>query len=416
MTEVSHTACRCRRPAGAPHVARSRRSGAAPSTPGRPGPAYLVEERAGPGARSRGGGRRRRLRARERPARPRRPPRRRVRNPRPQRARVVAVRLRARHDRRDLGADLRLELAARLRSTSRATRSRSARSSRTTSSARSSTGFEGRVLSYADLDEPARARPRLRRRAPRRVRRGRRCGRRGRPLHLHLHLRHDGPAEGLHDPPPQLRRDGREGRRDARDRRPGRRDAAVASARPQLRPPDAPGRRAPGLHDRVPRRPAARGRGAAGDPADGDAERAAPVREDPHDPGRGLRHDRRRSGCVDPLGCPGRPPLERVRPGGAARAPVARAPARARRPCSSTGRSSAGSASTGSGTRTPAARRSRARSPSSSTRSGSSSSRGTASPSARPRRRSTSATPSGSARSAGRCPASSCGSPRTARS
>ena len=43
-----------------------------------------------------------------------------------------------------------------------------------------------------------------------------RVDRRGRPLHLHLHVGHDRAAEGLHDPPPQLLRDGAEGRRAGR--------------------------------------------------------------------------------------------------------------------------------------------------------------------------------------------------------
>ena len=45
----------------------------------------------------------------------------------------------------------------------------------------------------------------------------------GRPLHLHLHVGHDRPPEGLHDPPPQLLRDGRGPRPDGRQRRPRRR-------------------------------------------------------------------------------------------------------------------------------------------------------------------------------------------------
>ena len=48
------------------------------------------------------------------------------------------------------------------------------------------------------------------------ARRGRGRGRRGRPLHVHLHVGHDRPAEGLHDPAPQLLRDGHGRRRDRR--------------------------------------------------------------------------------------------------------------------------------------------------------------------------------------------------------
>ena len=151
-----------------------------------------------------------RRRARERPARARRPQGRRVRDPRPQRARMGAVRLRAR---RSIGAvatpDLRVELAARLRLRPRALGGgRRARRGRRVPR-------EGRRLRAAGMPRPtptstrcASAGRELRRRAPGRARRGGGRGRRGRPLHLHLHLGHDRAAEGLHDPPPQLLRDG----------------------------------------------------------------------------------------------------------------------------------------------------------------------------------------------------------------
>ena len=57
-----------------------------------------------------------------------------------------------------------------------------------------------------DARRTARARPRARRREPDALDRAPRPDRRGRPLHLHLHVGHDRPAEGLHDPEPQLLR------------------------------------------------------------------------------------------------------------------------------------------------------------------------------------------------------------------
>ena len=71
------------------------------------------------------------------------------------------------------------------------------------------------TLTFADLDD-LRARGRAHAKEhPDAVLESRVTRRRGRPLHVHLHVRHDRPAEGLHDPPPQLLRDGR-GRRPAR--------------------------------------------------------------------------------------------------------------------------------------------------------------------------------------------------------
>ena len=57
----------------------------------------------------------------------------------------------------------------------------------------------------------ARARTGVRRRAPDGAERTCRFDRRGRALHVHLHVGDDRPAEGLHDPPSQLLRDGAEG-------------------------------------------------------------------------------------------------------------------------------------------------------------------------------------------------------------
>ena len=78
--------------------------------------------------------------------------------------------------------------------------------------------------------------------APDSARRGRRSDRRGRPLHVHLHVRHDRAAEGVHDPAPQLLRDGL-GRRPSPGLLPRERpDAPLPPARAQLRSPDAPAR------------------------------------------------------------------------------------------------------------------------------------------------------------------------------
>ena len=177
---------------------------------------------------------------------------------------------------------------SRTRATSSTTPSRSACSARTRCSARRSTPSARRsrvsqhVLTFDDLDDLARARPRLRGRASRRPARGWRRDRGGGPLHLHLHLRHDRPAEGLHDLAPQLLRHGRGRRRPAELHRPRGHDAPLPPARAQLRAADAPLRRVRGLRDRVPARPApGRGRPGAGE-ADRLPERAARLREDPH--------------------------------------------------------------------------------------------------------------------------------------
>ena len=75
------------------------------------------------------------------------------------------------------------------------------------------------VLTYADLpalEEEGRA---YREANPGALDDGGRGDRRGGPLHVHLHVRDDRAAEGLHDPPPQLLRDGRRRRRAARPQR-----------------------------------------------------------------------------------------------------------------------------------------------------------------------------------------------------
>ena len=138
---------------------------------------------------------------------------RRLRDPRRDERRVVPVRLRARPDRRRRGADLREQLAARLRLRARplGVGRRARRGRRAAREGRRGPRRPPRlrhVLTFADLPElEARGRE-LRGRAPGRARRRGRRGRRGRPLHLHLHLGHDRAAQGLHDPAPQLLRDG----------------------------------------------------------------------------------------------------------------------------------------------------------------------------------------------------------------
>ena len=129
----------------------------------------------------------------------------------------------------------------------------------------------------------------------------------GRRLHLHLHVRHDRPAEGLHDPPPQLLRDGGGRRRDRRLHDGRRHDAALPPARAQLRPADAPAGPVRRLHARVPSRPAARRRGAEGGPADALPERAARLREGPHGGAREVRRGDRREAEDRRLGARRRP-------------------------------------------------------------------------------------------------------------
>ena len=184
---------------------------------------------------------------------------------------------------------------------------------------------EGRVRPGGDpgtrarphVHRPARARGAgtcLRGRSSGRAARGVRGDRRGRPLHVHLHVRHDRPAEGLHDLEPQLLRDGRGRRRSRVVHRPRRHDAALPAARAQLRPADAPVRALRRLHDRVPARPAAGRSGAARGPPDGVPERAARLREDPHGRRRALRRGHRPAPEAGRLGAPCRPRRERAAP------------------------------------------------------------------------------------------------------
>ena len=162
----------------------------------------------------------------------------------------------------------------------------------------------------AHLRRPGRAarpRPRVRRGQPGRARRRRGADRRGGPLHLHLHLGHDRAAEGLHDPPPQLLRDGDVHRPRAGVRARRRRDAALPAAGAQLRAADAPARRAQGLHDRLLPGPAARRRGDAGRAPDAAAERAAALREGAHGRAGAVRAGARAAAAAARLGARRRP-------------------------------------------------------------------------------------------------------------
>ena len=268
----------------------------------------------------------------------------------------------------------------------------------------------------AHLRRPPGARSRgraLPRRAPVGARRGGRRDRRGRPVHAPVHVGDDRPAQGLHDPAPQLLRDGVGDRPPPRVRARRRPDAAVPAAGPQLRAVDAPHRPVRRLHDRLPpRSPADGGRIADGAPHR-PAERPPGVREDPH--GR-RRRDRRDDGCEAAAGrlvAPGREAGRQAAGDGSAGEPGAAAEVSASQTGSSS-RRSANASGDGCGPRSPGARRSSRRSPSSSMRSASGSSRVTASASARRLPRRTRTSNGGSGRSAPDSRASSSASRRTA--
>ena len=199
---------------------------------------------------------------------------------------MVAARLRARAGRRGAGSDLSLEQRGRVLLHPRALeRRRLPRRERGGPREDRRRAPRARVHGR-DARRATGARARARCTRPGRPRSSARPDRRGRPLHLHLHVRHDRAAEGLHDPEPELLRDGGEDPRGRGLLPPDRRDAALPAARPQLRPAHAPARRAPRLHDRFLPRPAANRRGPAGGSPDDPADGAARPREGAH---RGLR-------------------------------------------------------------------------------------------------------------------------------
>ena len=211
----------------------------------------------------------------------------------------------------------------------------------------------------------ARAGDRLWARAPQCAGSGLGGGRRRGPLHVHLHLRHDRPPEGMHDPPPQLLRDDVVHRADRGSRSRRGRDAALPAARPQLRAADVPLGRLRGLHDRVlPRSLRGRRRAAAGPPHTA-PERAPRVREGAH------RRHLEVGGRVGAAAATGRSSSA----GGSALCDSRESRYRARWPCSTgwpTGWSTRRSKSVSGGacgSASPGALRSRRRSQSSSTRS-----------------------------------------------
>ena len=244
----------------------------------------------------RGGGAGRELRQRASVAR--RPQGRRLRDPGLEPRRVGALRLRARLDWRHRRRDLREQLTEgrRLHPRALGVGRRALRGRDPAGEGRVCARRCGEVAPRAHLRRSRRPRrpwARLCGRAPERAAGGRRADRGERPLHLHLHVRDDRAAEGLHDLAPQLLRDGRGRRRPAELHGAGGHDAPLPPARAQLRPPDAPVRRLRRLRDRLPARPAPGGRCAAGGEADRLPERAARLREDPY---RRRREVRRRDG------------------------------------------------------------------------------------------------------------------------
>ena len=166
-----------------------------------------------------GGGAGRELR--ERAARARCPQGRRLRDPGLEPRRVGALRLRARLDRGDRRRRSTRTARRRTPATSSTTRSRSACSARTRRSARRSSRCAAtrrssrHVLTYADLDDLAARGAPYAAEHPNALREAGERDRGERPLHLHLHVRDDRAAEGLHDLAPQLLRDGRGRRRPA---------------------------------------------------------------------------------------------------------------------------------------------------------------------------------------------------------
>ena len=154
--------------------------------------------------------------ARERPPRPRDPQGRGVRDPGADDARMGALRLRPRPRRRRRRGDLRQLVAAGRQLHPRALggRRRALRGRRAAGESVRATGAPAR----AHLRGSPCARgggPRLPRGESRRARRSGGGDRRGGSLHVHLHVGHDRAAQGVHDPAPELLRDGRRRRRAA---------------------------------------------------------------------------------------------------------------------------------------------------------------------------------------------------------
>ena len=261
-----------------------------------------------------------------------------VRAARADEPRVGALRLRPRARRRRRGADLLVELGARRAVRARALAVRR-RPRRGRGAAREGRGRRARPRHLVRrARRSARARPCVRGRSSERARRARRLDRRGRPLHVHLHVGDDRPAEGLHDPAPQLLRDGPEGRRDGAPADHARRPhAALPPAGAQLRAAPAPVGALRRFLDRVPRRSdARRGRTAARAPH-ALSERAPRLREDPRRRRREVRRGGRRSPQADRLVARRRQARLDAPPGEAARA-ARRSPCSTASPTSSSTR------------------------------------------------------------------------------
>ena len=266
----------------------------------------------------RGGGAGRGLR--ERAALARRPQGRRVRDPR--RRTGSSGRSSTSRSARSARSARRSTRTARRRTpaTSSTTRSRSACSARTRRSGRRSSRCATRiprlehVLTFADLDDLAARGRAYAAEHPNALREAGERDRGGRPLHLHLHVGHDRPAQGLHDLAPQLLRDGRGRRRPAELHRARGHDAPLPPARAQLRAADAPLRRLRRLRDRVPARSAPGGRRAARGEADRLPERAPRLREGAHRRRRQVRRRDGREAEAHRLGARRRPARQRAPP------------------------------------------------------------------------------------------------------
>ena len=168
-------------------------------------------------------------------------------DPRQHAARVDLLRLRGAHRRRHRRSDLPDELAGGVRVRAREL-GRSRRDRRGRGAAREDQG-RARPLPAARARDPHDRQGRrgdLRRRADRARRRALglrlagalRVGDARRHLHVHLHVGHDGAAQGLRDLPRQLPRDARHGRGEERPRRRRGAHLSLPAARPLVRAPD----------------------------------------------------------------------------------------------------------------------------------------------------------------------------------
>ena len=197
---------------------------------------------------------------RPRPAGARRSQGGRVRDPRPHVGRVVSLRLRPGARRRGHRPGLRHRVGPRLCLRPRARR-RDRRARRRRDAAREDRGGAGldagppRGADVRGSRRARRGRPPSSKRASGRGHRGSCPDRRRRSLHLHLHVGHDRPTEGLHDPASQLLRDDRRDRSSSAVPRARRSLPPLPAAGAQLWPPRPPRRPLRRIHDRVRARP-----------------------------------------------------------------------------------------------------------------------------------------------------------------